>query len=436
MKAVSIIYRSFIFLIVTCLVSETFAQNAPDVNMKTMITIEKKEARFDAFLNSVSRQSGVVFSFSTTRIAADKILTLTPGQQTLETFLNQLKGKTGLDYKIVGTHIIFLDKHPAPVATQSTRTISRSVNKTSSVKPLSKGKQTQTISSADTKIPAVNSGENKQAPERIANEAGPKEKTDSTRLLQKDDTLAQKQDITIDSVLMNAADSLSAKKIDTSSSKETDTGAIGRTVVNGGNNSPGNSLRASNGRAERTESKTIWFIGAQISRITGFENQNETFSATGLGAVIKMENSISKKFSWTVGLGFDNFMGSYTYTRFSGSPGDTTAGTPKDTTIDNFAIAPLLMGLKFYYRKFYLSAEMGLAFKASSATRTKLALAPSIGVLLPSGSNNSIDISLRFTHIVAGYGIPESNGLENGGYGFLSIRAAYGIGGSRFKKRS
>src|SRR5215207_6195253 len=128
MKAASIICRSFVFLIATSLVSEVFPQNAPQVNMETMITVEKKEARFDVFLNSVSRQSGVVFSFSTTKIAADKILTLITGRQTLETFLNQLKAKTGLDYKIVGTHIIFLDKHPAP-ASQSTRTTSKPVNK-------------------------------------------------------------------------------------------------------------------------------------------------------------------------------------------------------------------------------------------------------------------------------------------------------------------
>lgn len=433
MKAVSIICHSFVFLIATSLVSEAFPQNAPQVNMETMITVEKKEARFDVFLNSVSRQSGVVFSFSTTKIAADKILTLITGRQTLETFLNQLKAKTGLDYKIVGTHIIFLDKHPAPVASQSTRTTSKPVNKTSAVKLSSKGGQTQTINSAATKIQPLNSGENKQSLERITNETASEEKMDSNRLLQKNYTLAHKN-VAVDSVLMNPADSLPIKSIDTGSFNKTDTGAIRRVVVRGDDNTAGNSLRSSNGKAERTESKVIWFMDAQISRITGFENQNETFRAIGLGAGIKMESSISKKFSWTVGLSFDNFMGNYTYTRFSGSPGDTTAGSPKDTTIDNFAIAPLLLGLKFYYKKFYLSAEMGLAFKASSATRTKLALAPSIGVLLPSGSHNSIDISLRFTHIVTGYGIPESNGLENGGYGFLSIRVAYGIGGSRFRK--
>ena len=150
-----------------------------------------------------------------------------------------------------------------------------------------------------------------------------------------------------------------------------------------------------------------------------------------------MENAFSKKFSWTAGLSFVNFAGKYTYTRFSNTSGDTTTGSPKDTTINNFAIAPLLVGLKYYFTStFYLSAEMGLALKGSSATRTKLALAPSLGVLLPTGSYNSIDLSLSFTHIVTGFGTPESNGLENGGYGFVSLRAAYGLCSRGFRKKT
>ena len=203
---------------------------------------------------------------------------------------------------------------------------------------------------------------------------------------------------------------------------------------NGGERRPG---QVPKGKTERVESKVIWFLGGQISRITGFENRNETFKATGYGLGIKMENKFSKKFSWTAGISYDNFNGKYTYTRFSNRPGDTSMNSPKDTTIDNFAIAPLLFGLKYYFaKKIYLSTEIGLALKASGATRTKLALAPSVGVLLPTGSRNSIDISLRFTHIVTGFGIPESNGLENGGYGFVSIRAAYGFGGRGFRKRT
>ena len=150
-----------------------------------------------------------------------------------------------------------------------------------------------------------------------------------------------------------------------------------------------------------------------------------------------MENQFSRIFSWTAGLNFDHFTGRYTYTRFSSFPGDTMTGSPKDTTIENFSIAPLLLGLKYYFKgKFYLSTEIGLALKASHATRTKLALAPSLGVLLPSGTRNNIDLSIKFTHIVTGFGIPEINGLQKGGYGFLSLRAAYGFGGNVFKKRS
>ena len=437
MKVVRISYPAVVFLIIICSCLETFAQNAAEVNMKAVIVIETKQARFDAFLNSVSRQSGVVFSFSTTKIAADKILTLIPGRQTLEDFLSQLKAKTGLNYKIVGTHIIFLDKQPAPAKNQSAKTISKSATKPAAAKPLSGADQLQRLSSSSMKVQALALEERKQSLGPATAGSVSDERTDSIQSLKKEDTLPSGEELMINSIHMNHSDSISGKKTNNGDSVNMDTAKINRSAINAGNTSPGNDFRNSQGKTERKESKVIWFIGAEISRITGFENQNETFQATGVGGVVKMENIVGKKFALTADLSFRNFTGKYTYTRFSSSPGDTTAGSPKDTTIDNFALAPLLFGLKYYYaKKFYVSAEIGLAFKASSATRTKLALSPSLGVLLPTGSYNHIDVSVRFTHIVTGYGIPESNGLENGGYGFIAIRAAYGIGGKRFRKGS
>ena len=437
MKVVKIIYSALLFLIITCLYSEALAQKASEVNMNTVIVIETKQARFDAFLNSVSRQSGVVFSFSTTKIAADKILTLVPGKQTLGTFLNQLKAKTGLSYKIVGTHIIFLDNQTAAVTNQPAAAISKSATKPAAAKSLSGVDQTQRLNSSFTTVQPLASEERKQSAEVVTTGSVSDEMIDSIQLRKKNDTLAAQEKQISDSMLINHTDSIRGRNIDSGYFVNGDTTTLHRSATNARDASPGNVFRDSEGKTERTESKVIWFIGAEISRITGFENQNETFQATGVGGVVKMENIVSKKFALTAELSFRNFTGKYTYTRFSSSPGDTTSGSPKDTTIDNFAMVPLLFGLKYYYaKKFYLSAEIGLAFKASSATRTKLALSPSLGVLLPTGKYNNIDLSLRFTHIVTGYGTPESNGLENGGYGFLSIRAAYGIGGKRLSKRS
>ena len=437
MKVVKISYPGLVFLIIICLYSDAFAQKASEVNMQTVIVIETKQARFDAFLNSVSRQSGVVFSFSSTKIAADKILTLIPGKQTLGTFLNQLKAKTGLNYKIVGTHIIFLDKQTAAVTNQPAKVISNPATKPAAAKSLSGADQTPRLASSFTKVQPLAAEDRKQPAEVVTTRSASHEIIDSIQLRKKNDTLAAQEKQISDSMLINDSDSTRGSNIDSGYLVSADTTGIYRSAPNAGGGSPGNVFRDSEAKIERTESKVIWFIGAEISRITGFENQNETFQATGVGGVARMENLVGRKFALTAELSFRNFTGKYTYTHFSGSPGDTTAGSPKDTTIENFAIAPLLFGLKYYYtKKFYLSAEIGLALKASSATRTKLALSPSLGVLLPTGKYNNIDLSVRFTHIVTGYGTPESNGLENGGYGFVSIRAAYGIGGKRFRKGS
>ena len=297
MKVVSAMYRGFVFLIITCLFSEAFAQNAAEVNMKTMIIIEKKEARFDAFLNSVSRQSGVVFSFSTTKIAADKVLTLIPGKQTLETFLTQLKTKTRLDYKIVGTHIIFLDKRPAAATDQTAKAFSKAATKPAAVKPSSGADQTQRLHSPSKKVQPLASEDRKQSVGAVPTKSASDEMIDSIQLLKKNDTLAPGDELMIGSILMNHPDSTPGKNINNGYHVSADTTRINHSASNAGSSSMGGGFRDSKVKAERIESKVIWFVGAEISRITGFENQNETFQATGLGAVIKMENVISTKFS-------------------------------------------------------------------------------------------------------------------------------------------
>lgn len=436
MKAVNFIYRSFLFLILTGWISLAFAQKATEVNMKTMVFIEKRETRFDVLLNSVSRQSGVVFSFSTKKIAADKMLNLTPGKQTLETLLIQLRNNTGLDYRIVGTHIIFLDKRAA-MASRETRVVTRERYNPKAVRTSVKTVQSNKTKHAAAKAQPTNSKHDNGSSVKNPREVVVREQINTSSSIPKNDTLISKMVIPVDSMRINSTSRLASDKIDSSYSLRIDTSRINPVPSNTAERSFGSSIRTSKGKAERVESKVVWFLGAQISRITGFENHNETFKATGFGGKIKMENPFSKKFSWTAGLSFVNFTGKYTYTRFSNTPGDTTTGSPKDTTINNFAIAPLLVGLKYYFTNtFYLSAEMGLALKGSSATRTKLALAPSLGVLLPTGSYNSIDLSLSFTHIVTGFGTPESNGLENGGYGFVSLRAEYGLGGRGIRKKT
>ncbi len=159
-------------------------------------------------------------------------------------------------------------------------------------------------------------------------------------------------------------------------------------------------------------------IGLNFSKPSYFKGA-ETSNAIGFGLDVKREWNFTSRFSFTADAGFNYFQGDYTYYKFMGSP--------KDTVIKNFSIVPVLAGLKYYFAgNFYLSGEAGIVIKASRNAGTRLALVPSAGWMLPLG-NSKIDLGIRLTNIISGYGTPESSGLKNGGYGFWSLRAAYGF---------
>ena len=70
--------------------------------------------------------------------------------------------------------------------------------------------------------------------------------------------------------------------------------------------------------SERNAANLNWFIGVQVSPDNRVENRSESLRATGLGLNIKMEKFFGKRFSYTVAAGFDHFMGTYTYTLYTG----------------------------------------------------------------------------------------------------------------------
>jgi hypothetical protein len=108
-----------------------------------------------------------------------------------------------------------------------------------------------------------------------------------------------------------------------------------------------------------------------------------------------------------------------------------------DTTVNNYALLSALVGLKYYVTgRFYLSGQAGLvtgvSISGSNDAGTHLALAPSAGLLLPVKSS-AVDISFRLVNVTGGGGIPESNNLRVGGYGFWSFRIAWALPGSKKK---
>ncbi|MBC9912907.1 outer membrane beta-barrel protein [Chitinophaga varians] len=93
--------------------------------------------------------------------------------------------------------------------------------------------------------------------------------------------------------------------------------------------------------------------------------------------------------------------------------------------ITTFNLVPVMAGMRYYPWPFlYGGVSTGIAIKGSEHMRSRLAIAPAAGYLLPVGKGK-IDMGLQLTGIPQGMGIPEQNVLEKGGYSYLSLRVGY-----------
>ncbi len=161
-------------------------------------------------------------------------------------------------------------------------------------------------------------------------------------------------------------------------------------------------------------STASYSIGAVVSR-AAYLRALETSEATGLGLDIKREQRFGHRFAWTVAAGFNYFTGDYTYLKFNTQQ--------HFTTINHQANIPVLGGVKYYFGGgFYASGEVGLLVGADGNTGTHPAVAPSAGYLF--AGKHKIDAGIKLVNVIEGFGIPENNGLQNGGYGFWSVRVA------------
>jgi hypothetical protein len=416
MKVVNIACRLFVLGLTLCSIHKAIGQTASKVNMKTMVAIDKKEYRFDELLNSISRQAGVVFSFSTKKIAADKKLKLQPGKQTLETILAQINSSTGLYFKVVGYHIIFLDKQPTLVKTDAAKGLSKNSdrNPPNSKTQIKAGEIKKTDPSS-----SASSSQNKQPSQKgYAAQDSSSYTTTSSEHLQQNDSVVGRPEVPSDSIHPKSFDSTRYDSIHATrifdNSNTIDT--LITTV---------DSSAASVEKEERIPSNLNWFIGAEFLKIINSGNTGTTWKASGVAVGIKLENTFSKRFSWTLGAHLNYLQGRFTYINVNGAVVDTSA--------TDLASLPVLFGLKYYpINKFYVSFETGFFLKPVSISRTKLAIVPSLGVLLPLKNKNSIDLGVKYTYVARGFATLETPGFIAGGFGTFSLRAAYGIQGLTF----
>ena len=83
------------------------------VNLKRQVIIEAPTISLHALLHQVTQQTGARFSINTRRFPAQKIIQIHTHRQSLQNWLQQLHGYTGIYYAILGDHIILLDNPPA-----------------------------------------------------------------------------------------------------------------------------------------------------------------------------------------------------------------------------------------------------------------------------------------------------------------------------------
>lgn len=127
------------------------------------------------------------------------------------------------------------------------------------------------------------------------------------------------------------------------------------------------------------------------------------------GVFIKKEWGLSKKLAATGSIGYSYFDGSI---------------ESFDDKVSDFAVIPILAGLKYYaWNNYYASLEVGAGIKAHQNGATKLPIVPAVGMMIPV-AGKQLDLGIRFYTIKTGFGTPEAHLLNKGGYSFLGARLA------------
>lgn len=118
----------FVIALTTCLNIAAKAQ-VSNATFEKKIVVTAKSIRIDSLLKVFARQTGVEFSFNTSKISPSKTLAVARQVQTLSQWLTTLRQNPGIQYKVVGNHIILVDNKvtaipqkgkAAPTAAQTT----------------------------------------------------------------------------------------------------------------------------------------------------------------------------------------------------------------------------------------------------------------------------------------------------------------------------
>jgi len=98
------------------------AQSGNETSEKK-ITISTQTVRLDSLLKIFSRQTGMEFSFNPSKISSSKTIVVPKQKQTLSQWLTILQQRTGIQYKLVGNHIILVDSVNQPPTAQKNKAL-------------------------------------------------------------------------------------------------------------------------------------------------------------------------------------------------------------------------------------------------------------------------------------------------------------------------
>lgn len=115
---INLLSKFFMMVWLTFLTTMVSAQTAK-VNLHKEVNIPAADMQLDELLHLVSKQAGTRFSVNTRKFPGATVIHVKKGRQPLSRLLADLRASTGMGYRMLESHIIFVDD-PAPVAAKRT----------------------------------------------------------------------------------------------------------------------------------------------------------------------------------------------------------------------------------------------------------------------------------------------------------------------------
>lgn len=115
---ISLLSKFFVMVWLTFFTTTVSAQTAK-VDLQKEVNIPAADMHLDELLNLLGKQAGTRFSVNTRKFPGFTMVHVKKGRQPLSRVLGDLRESTGMGYRVLESHIIFVDA-PAPVVTKRT----------------------------------------------------------------------------------------------------------------------------------------------------------------------------------------------------------------------------------------------------------------------------------------------------------------------------